>query len=262
MSSSSSSPSSHPLLSPSAPTTLTVAVGSTNRCKIAAVSSAFRSILLVTDPSSFASLQVVGYDAPSLVSAQPMSESETRLGATNRATSAAALALAATGLSPDFSVGLEGGVVDEDDTSSSSSLSSSSSASPNPAAVLWCMAFMVVYCPSETTSSRQFGVARTGAFPLPPLMSSLVRAGVELGDADDYVTGRVDSKRGVGTVGVLTNEIITREKYYEAAIVLAMTKFIQRRIFYARVADDQDEPNKEELDSIIASLKKKGTEGP
>lgn len=243
----------HPLLRATSPTTLSIAVGSTNRCKIAAVTAAFRTILSVTDPTSFITLSVAGFDAPSQVSAQPFSDDETRSGAINRAKNAASLHASATGAQPSFSVGLEGGVVDGDDFSSQIDDPSST---PSPSCpIMWCCAYMVVFCPSESTPQRRFGVGKTGSFPLPPLMAALVRSGIELGDADDFVTNRVDSKRGVGTVGVLTSEIITREKYYEHALILAMTKFIQREVFYSRVPDDKDDTNKEELESIVATLK-------
>lgn len=52
-------------------------------------------------------------------------------------------------------------------------------------------------------------------FMLPALMTRLIKEGVELGVADDVVTGRVDSKKGGGTVGVLTGGVVGRGVYYE-----------------------------------------------
>ncbi|GMI15939.1 hypothetical protein TrLO_g3330 [Triparma laevis f. longispina] len=203
----------HPLLRPGATAaatrTLNIAVGSKNPCKVEAVEAAFASILSSTDPTKTITLNVTGFSAPSLVSDQPMTDSETLLGAKNRASAAANILP-----NCDFAVGLEGGIVDDED------------------GIMWCMAWMVVLCPSEVLETRRWGIAKTGAFPLPPLMAALVRKGVELGIADDIVTKREDSKLGGGTVGVLTNEIVSRGKYYEHAIVLAMTKFIQEEVFF------------------------------
>ena len=215
--------SSHRLLLPSLESarTLTVAVGSCNPCKIDAVKSAFEQILLATDPRGTVKLVVKGYAARSGVPDQPVGDTETKTGAANRAREAAELSGGC-----DFSVGLEGGIVDEcngEDTP------------------MWCMAYMAVFCPSESTSIKQWGFSRTASFPLPPLMAKLVRGGVELGDADDMVTGRVNSKQGGGTVGALTKDIVTRKLYYEHAIVLAMCKFIQYDVFFqAEVAQGRD----------------------
>ncbi len=115
---------------------------------------------------------------------------------------------------------------------------------------------MVVYCPSEPTPSRRYGLSKTGAFPLPPLMSSLVRAGLELGAADDVATGRMDSKRGGGTVGVLTADIVTREIYYEQAVVLAMTRFVRRDVFFKGVGEGRDDVEGARVEGIVEEFKK------
>ena len=175
---------------------MTVAVGSKNPCKVAAVTVAFSSILASASASP-PTLSVTGLSASSGVPDQPMGDGETLLGAKNRAEGAASIFAASNGgRMPDFSIGLEGGIVEEHGE-------------------MWCMAWMACCCPSEPSPARRFGIAQTGKFPLPPLMAALVRAGEELGVADDIVTKRVDSKRGGGTVGVLTNEIIPRGGYYE-----------------------------------------------
>ncbi|MDD5263960.1 MAG: DUF84 family protein, partial [Candidatus Bipolaricaulis sp.] len=60
---------------------------------------------------------------------------------------------------------------------------------------------------------------------LPDTVAALVRQGVELGEADDRVFGRTDSKRDVGAVGLLTGEVIDRTALYEHAVVLALIPF-------------------------------------
>ena len=163
----------------------------------------------------------------------PHPSSLVRVGAKNRAEAAAKMMEGC-----DFAVGLEGGIVDDCE------------------GVMWCMAWMAVLCPSEADQGRRWGVARTGAFPLPPLMAALVRKGVELGIADDIVTKREDSKLGGGTVGVLTNEIIPRGKYYETAIILAMTRFIQEDVFYKGCNDGGAGITDETVKSYLERIEK------
>ncbi|MEM6529629.1 MAG: DUF84 family protein, partial [Chloroflexota bacterium] len=52
-----------------------------------------------------------------------------------------------------------------------------------------------------------------------------VRGGMELGDADDIVFGRSNSKQQTGSVGLLTGDALTRETYYLHAVVLALIPF-------------------------------------
>ncbi|GMI03045.1 hypothetical protein TrRE_jg6245 [Triparma retinervis] len=95
------------------------------------------------------------------------------------------------------------------------------------------MAWMCCYDPS----SKKRSFSRTSMFPLPPLMSHLVRSGMELGDADDVVTNRVNSKQGGGTVGVLTNNLVTRSLYYEQAVVLALVSYINIEVYNTTFED-------------------------
>ena len=61
------------------------------------------------------------------------------------------------------------------------------------------------------TRQGRVGKARSAEFELPREMSRLVlEEGLELGDAHDVVMGTVGSKRRGGTVGALTDGIITR----------------------------------------------------
>lgn len=100
----------------------------------------------------------------------------------------------------DFFVGLEGGCERVDEANGS-----------RPGRhELSCYAWIVV----EDRAGRQ-GRGKTGVFFLPPRVAELVAAGKELGDANDEVFGRHDSKRGLGAVGILTDGHITRQTYYE-----------------------------------------------
>ena len=58
-------------------------------------------------------------------------------------------------------------------------------------------------------------------------MAALVRAGAELGAADDAYFGRVNGKQHDGTVGMLTRGAITRTTYYVQPLVLALLPWSQ-----------------------------------
>jgi non-canonical (house-cleaning) NTP pyrophosphatase len=53
-----------------------------------------------------------------------------------------------------------------------------------------------------------------------------VRDGAELGHASDALTGRRDTKRRVGSVGVLTAGLIDRQRAYEALVTYAQLPFL------------------------------------
>jgi non-canonical (house-cleaning) NTP pyrophosphatase len=71
----------------------------------------------------------------------------------------------------------------------------------------------------------KLGKARTGVFILPSKIVSLISEGKELGEADDIVFGKTNSKQGSGSVGILTNDVTTRSSYYSEAIILALIPF-------------------------------------
>jgi len=171
-----------------------LAVGSKNPVKVAAATTGVRNALERALSSQLMEIEAWSVDVPSGVSDQPLSDSECKTGACNRAMAAFAAYESAHGLSPDFSVGLEGGVTENATT---------------------CCAWMAVY------DGKQMGTARTCTFPLPPKISELVRSGVELGIADDQVFGSTNSKHKGGTVGHLTRGGISRTDYYIPAVELA-----------------------------------------
>ncbi len=69
------------------------------------------------------------------------------------------------------------------------------------------------------------GSARSGSFELPPGVADLVRQGVELGEADDRIFQRHDSKRQDGAIGILTGGAIDRRELYAHAVGLALVVF-------------------------------------
>jgi non-canonical (house-cleaning) NTP pyrophosphatase len=76
------------------------------------------------------------------------------------------------------------------------------------------------------------GKGRTGTFFLPPAVQELVNAGKELGEADDIVFGRENSKQQNGAVGLLTGDVIDRTHYYTEAVVLALIPFKNKRLYF------------------------------
>jgi non-canonical (house-cleaning) NTP pyrophosphatase len=56
-------------------------------------------------------------------------------------------------------------------------------------------------------------------------VADLIRQGKELGEADDIVFGRNNSKQENGAVGLLTGDVINRAQLYEMAVILAFIPF-------------------------------------
>lgn len=140
-------------------------------------------------------VEVRGISVPSGVREQPMTDAETLQGARQRAENARAACPDA-----DYWVGIEGGIEE-------SGLD------------MLAFAWVVVI------STNRAGCGRTGAFFLPPRVAELVRAGKELGEADDIVFGRSNSKQENGAVGLLTGDVVDRAGFYEHAVILALVSF-------------------------------------
>ncbi len=171
-----------------------VIVTSRNPVKIEAVRSGFEQAF---DDQ----LEYEGIAVESGVPDQPMSDEETRAGAVNRIKRAMLQA-------PDaaFYVGIEGGV--EPTTNG-----------------LTAFAWVVV------SDGKKWGESRSTTFVLPPRVAELVYQGFELGEADDIVFGRSNSKQQNGAVGLLTNDALTRARLYHQAVLLACIPFINPELY-------------------------------
>jgi len=66
----------------------------------------------------------------------------------------------------------------------------------------------------------------------------LIRQGKELGEADDIVFGRSNSKQENGAVGLLTDNAIDRAQLYEHAMILALIPFKNEALYPDKVTDD------------------------
>lgn len=168
---------------------LLVAVGSSNPVKVAAAAAVVRHV----DPGAI----VRGVEVPSGVPDQPWGDEETIQGATARARAAR------RSLDADLGIGIEGGVVD------------------SPDGQLRTCAWAV----AELRDGRTF-LGGSLAMPLPPPVARLVRDGVELGVAMDRISGGLDTKRGAGAVGILTDGAIDRQRAYEILVTYALAPLL------------------------------------
>ncbi len=166
-----------------------IIVASKNPVKVKAVRTGFEQMFPGEE------LQIEMQAVPSGVSDQPMTSEETLRGARQRAGNARQNTPDA-----DYWTGVEGGVEEGIEG-------------------LEVFAWIVVL------SADRCGMARTGSFFLPPRIAELVRSGKELGDADDIVFGRSNSKQQNGAIGILTDDAIDRARYYEQAVIMALIPF-------------------------------------
>jgi inosine/xanthosine triphosphatase len=166
-----------------------IVIASKNPVKIQAVKNGFKKMF----PSQ--KFEFISVSVPSGVSDQPLSNNETFLGAKNRADNASKELKDA-----DFYCGIEGGIGPIDNE-------------------MEAFAWVVV------KSVDRYGKSRTATFFLPKQVVQLIKEGKELGDADDIVFNRKNSKQENGAVGILTGDIIDRTKYYTEAIILALIPF-------------------------------------
>ena len=172
-----------------------VVIASKNPVKIQAVKNAFQRMF----PEK--AFEFRGISVPSRVSDQPMSHEETIMGAENRASAACSEIPMA-----DYWVGIEGGVQEM---------------GQDLAAFAW----MIIQ--SETQTGRSC----TGTFFLPPRITALIRNGYEMGDADDIVFGKTNSKQQDGAAGLLTQNVINRIQRYEHALILALIPFKNEKLY-------------------------------
>ena len=170
---------------------LTVLVGSKNPTKTNAVFSAFKEVFKVP-------IEVVGLSVSSGVPDQPMSCAETKKGAKNRVKQLKEN-------NADFYVGIEGGC---------------SYVGKN----LFAFAWVVVM------SEKKTGYGKTSLFQLPKEIQNLIEQGVELGEADDFVFNRKNSKQKDGAVGILTGGLVDRSKYYKEAVIMSLIPFINKKL--------------------------------
>ncbi len=169
---------------------LDITVASQNPVKIQAALRAFQRMF----PQG--AFRARGLAVPSGVPDQPLSSEETLRGASNRAIQARAAVPNSA-----FWVGIEGGIED------------------SPLGMR-CFAWVHVL-----GQDKRVGRGQTAVFYLPQEVADLLRAGLELGEADDLIFWRENSKQSSGAIGLLTDDVIDREAYYTHAVIMALVPF-------------------------------------
>jgi inosine/xanthosine triphosphatase len=180
------------------------AVGSANPVKLAAA----RAVLA----RAFPGIEVTGVPVPSGVPDQPWGDAETRRGAENRARGALDALARAGGGTDALGVAFEGGVVQEPD-----------------GGVRTCAWAAVA------TPDGRVHVGGSLAMPLPPALAARLRAGEELGPATDALAGTTNVKHAGGAVGVLTRDLVDRQRAYEVILAYALAPLLTPE-FWARAS--------------------------
>lgn len=171
-----------------------VLVASTNPVKIESVKLAFTKMYPDID------FIFKGVSVPSGVSNQPLGEKETLRGARNRVNNLSKLNQAG------YFIGIEGG-------------------SKRVGKGMETFAWVVI------KSENKISKSRTSSFFLPKKIIQLINQGIELGEADDIVFHRKNSKQSNGAIGILTNDVITRTSYYEQAVIMALIPFKNIKLY-------------------------------
>ena len=173
-----------------------IAIASKNPVKIKATLDGFTKMF----PDD--QFEIEGFSVSSDVSDQPQSDSETFSGALNRVNN-----VYKENPEADFFIGIESGVMERNSN-------------------LENFAWIAIKSKNGNVSE-----SRTGTFLLPPKVSELIKTGKELGEANDIVFNKKNSKQDNGAVGILTDNKIDRTKFYSEAIVLALIPFKNKDLY-------------------------------
>lgn len=159
-------------------TRMNILIGSKNPAKIDAA-----GVVFIDD-------KVTGIDVPSKVSAQPLTDEETREGAINRALQCVSEP------SCDIGIGLEGGVMPVDGQ---------------------------LYVTNWGALANRDGEVVTAAgarIQLPQEFAAQLNQGQELGDLMDDYAKRKDVRKKEGAIGIFTNELISRKEMFVHVVKL------------------------------------------
>jgi inosine/xanthosine triphosphatase len=171
-------------------------VGSTNPVKVQAVQQAAQE--------QWPETLIVGLEVASGVAAQPMSDEATRLGADQRAKAALQQGLQQFTPAEELvvlGIGLEGGVFQPSPTSPE----------------LWSTVWI-----SVVTQAGEFFRANGARFQLPVAIAKPILAGEEMGVVVGNLTGNPNIKQEHGTIGLITQQFITRTTEYSSIVRLAL----------------------------------------
>jgi inosine/xanthosine triphosphatase len=173
-----------------------ITLASTNPVKAAAALEGFTRMF----PHEMFSIQQVSTTLA--LPSQPSTDEVTLDCATKRAANIRELAPES-----DYWVGIEGGIAD------------------------WSIGMGAFAWVVVLDRTGRMGRGRTGEFFLPESVAALVRQGMELGEADDRIFSRNNSKQGSGAVGLLTRDVIDRAGLYVPAVVFALIPFCNPELY-------------------------------
>jgi inosine/xanthosine triphosphatase len=172
-----------------------IAVGSTNPVKINAVKLAFKKVF------KNQKIIVKGIEVSSGITNQPMSDKESLKGAHNRAKKSL------NEMNFDFGVGIEGGLQKIGNN--------------------WFDCGWVIVIDRKLTE----GIGTSIRMQISSKMIKMVKTGLELGEVDDLLFKTNNSKQQQGHFGLMTNNLVSREKCYTDAVLSALSRFIHPEIF-------------------------------
>ncbi|MGF9979173.1 DUF84 family protein [Viridibacillus arvi] len=165
-----------------------IAIGTKNKAKTGAVEAVVKQF--VNEELVFEHVEVA-----SVVSAQPMTDAETREGAINRAKNTRNVSNA------DFSFGLEGGVKEIDGV------------------------MYVCNWGALVLKDGQVITAAGAQIPLPETVAEDVKSGRELGPVMDEYTQQNDIRQHSGAIGIFTHDLIDRKEMFEHVIKLLIGQY-------------------------------------
>lgn len=181
------------------PSHLRIAIGSQNNAKNLAVATAFKRAFGNT------AIETQGFEVESGVAAQPTTDEESIQGAINRAHDALSrLSLA------DYDVGLEGNTV-----------------------IIADKMFLHGWVAIVHRESTEVGIGHSSGMELPQALKEGVEAGRELGPLlQDILDDTANTVRhSLGTNGILSDGLYTREQEFIDATTVALARFINPSLY-------------------------------
>jgi inosine/xanthosine triphosphatase len=198
---------------------LVIAVGSTRKPKLNAVSVALESFATLLSPA--APCEIVGVEVPSGVSHTPTSRQELMRGARLRAEALLELNQREH-RGWNFFVGLEGGL----DVVHEPAISRPASDAEVPSVRVFLESWAFV------TDGQNAYFGRSPAVEVPEALAhDVLDLGVELSVAIDKFAGAVGIRDNQGAWGVLTSNLISRQEAFRVAVIAAFAPFYNGKMY-------------------------------